>query len=487
MKVVYSPIEKLPPSGMITTIQSGIYTSDVEAFHFYEVIMPAKMKNHFLLILLLVLALVFSTACTASKSKGTQRVSVANDGSQADKRSKQPSMSADGRYVAFASDATNLVDGDNNGVTDVFVRDLRSGTTTRVSISSLGIEGDKPSYWPFISADGRYVTFTSEADNLVNSDTNESGDVFVHDMKTGETQMISVASDGAPGNDLSFWSSISSDGRYVVFMSQASNLVLPDTNYTWDIFLRDRNTGVTKIISNGYDGTQANSQSEYPVISADGRYVAFASDANNLVQGDTNGFRDVFEYDRETGKTILVSVASDGTQANQGTQQFSLSISTDGRYVAFQSLATNLVSIDTNKSWDIFVHDRDKGATTRVSIASDGKEADAGSYGVAISANGRYVAFGSNATDLVPADTNGIMDVFVHDRQTGKTQRVSISSAGAPGNLDSGFTLIAPNGIDFAYGPLITSDGSTVVFMSNASNLVADDTNSSQDIFINTR
>jgi Tol biopolymer transport system component len=309
----------------------------------------------------------------------------------------------------------------------------------------------------------------------------------VHDLKTGKTELVSVATDGTSGNDLSFWSSISSNGRYVVFMSQATNLVPSDTNDTWDIFLRDLTTGETRIVSNGYDGKQANSQSEYPAISADGRYVAFASDATNLVQGDKNGYRDVFEYDRETGKTIRVSVATDGTETDNGTQVFALSISSDGKYVAFASLATTLVPDDTNKVWDIFVHDRDKGDTTRASVSSDGMQADGGSYGVSISANGRYVAFGSNATNLVPEDTNSFMDVFVHDRKSGQTQRVSVASDGTQGNEASGFSLIAPNGIDLAYGPLITSDGKTIAFMSNASNLVVGDTNSNQDIFINTR
>jgi Tol biopolymer transport system component len=455
----------------------------------YEVIMRAKLQNHFPMIFILLIAMVFSTACTSSQFRlpGTLRVSVATDGSQADNRSKQPSISSDGRYVAFTSTAANLVDKDLNGVSDVFVRDLLKRTTTRVSISSSGIEGNQASYWPFISADGRYVTFTSDSDNLVDSDTNGFGDIFLHDMKTGKTEMVSVAMDGNSGNDLSFWSSISSDGRYIVFMSQATNLLAADTNEAWDIFMSDRTNGVTTIISNGYDGKQANSQSEYPVISANGRYVAFASDATNLVEGDTNGYRDVFEHDRETGKTIRVSVASDGTQTDNGTQVFSISISSDGKFVAFSSLATTLVPDDTNKVWDIFVHDRDKGETTRVSVSSDGLQADAGSYGVSISPDGRFVSFGSNATNLVPEDTNGVMDVFVHDRQKGQTLRVSVASDGTQGNESSGFTLIASNGIDFAYGPLIASDGTTITFMSNASNLVVGDTNSNQDIFINTR
>jgi Tol biopolymer transport system component len=449
--------------------------------------MNHKLYLRFLVLVLLLVAMVNSTACTAAQTKGTLRISVASNGTQADQRSKQPSISADGRYVAFASDATNLVKGDTNGVTDIFVRDLVKKTTTRVSVSSQGKEANKASYWPFISSDGRYVTFTSDADNLDALDDNGVGDVFVHDMHTGETKMISRALDGSSGNDLSFWSSISLDGRYVAFMSNATDLVQSDLNDSWDIFLCDRQTGIISLVSMGYDGSQANSQSEYPVISADGRYVAFASDATNIIAGDTNGYRDVFEFNRETGKTIRVSVATDGTQADAGTQAFVISISSDGQFVAFPSLATNLVLNDTNKAWDIFVHDRDKGETTRVSVSSDGQQANAGSYGASISSDGRYVAFGSNATNLVQDDLNGVMDVFVHDRQTGLTERVSVATDGAEGNAASGFILIAPNGIDFAYGSLISADGSTVAFMSNASNLVPEDTNASQDIFVHIR
>jgi Tol biopolymer transport system component len=244
---------------------------------------------------------------------------------------------------------------------------------------------------------------------------------------------------------------------------------------------------VTGLVSFSFDGTQANSQSEYPIISADGQSIAYASDATNIVAGDTNGYRDVFVYDHKANKTFRVSVASDGTQANAGTQAIVISISADGQEVAFPSLATNLVPNDTNEAWDIFVHDMKTFKTIRVSVASDGSQADAGSYGVALSADGRYVTFGSNATNLSPNDTNGVMDVFVHDQQTGKTERVSLANDGTQGNESSGYTLVVSGGIDLAYGSLISSDGGRVVYMSNASTLVADDTNESQDIFVYTR
>lgn len=443
----------------------------------------------FSILICLSVILISSSGCASPQApdSGTQLVSTASGGKPADQRSKQPSISADGRYVAFTSNAANLVKNDTNGVTDVFVRDLQKGKTTRVSVSSKGKQGDKASYWPFISADGRYVTFTSEATNLVDGDDNGVGDVFVRDLKTNKTDLISMGVDGKPGNDMSFWSSISADGRYVVFMSNATNLIASDMNDSWDVFLRDRDTGVTSLASFGFDGSQANSQSEYPVISADGQSIAYASDATNIVPGDTNGYRDVFVYDRKAGKSVRVSVATDGTQANEGTQAFVISISADGQVVAFPSIATNLVPNDTNNAWDIFVHDRSTGETSRVSVSTDGSQANAGSYGVSLSSDGRYVTFGSNASNLVPDDTNAAMDVFVHDRQTGQTQRVSLASDGTQGNDGSGFTLIAPDGIDFAYGSLISTDGSRVVYMSNATNLVPGDTNKSQDIFVYSR
>jgi Tol biopolymer transport system component len=451
--------------------------------------MVKKFRLRLSIMVTLSLILIFSAACTPTytPTTGTQLISLATDGSLANNRSKEPCISADGRYIAFASDATNLVEGDKNGVTDVFVHDLAKGTTTRVSVSNNGTEGNGASYWPFISADGRYVTFTSDATNLVEIDTNDVGDVYVHDNKTGTTELISIAINGKAGDDLSFWSSISADGRYVVFMSNATNLVSSDTNNTWDIFMRDRSKNATKLVSLAYDGTQANNQSEYPVISANGRFVAYASDATNLVPGDNNGFRDVFEFDRASGKTIRVSVATDGTQTNTGNHAFTLSISANGKFVAFSSLATTLIPADKNQGWDIYVHDRDTGETTLVSVSSDGLQGNADSFGESISADGRFIVFESEASNLVPGDANGVKDIFVHDRQTGKTELISVTSDNNPANGTSGFSVLAAGMVDFAYGPLISSDGKTVVFMSDASNLVPADTNGNQDIFVNTR
>jgi Tol biopolymer transport system component len=396
---------------------------------FQEVtVVSLKTIAHFCSMLLL-LALILTPAGSVRAAPGnTTRVSVASDGTQANGGSFTPSISADGRYVAFASIAVNLVSGDTNGVQDIFVHDRQTGQTTRVSVASGGAQANGPSFDPSISADGRYVAFASLATNLVSGDTNNEQDIFVHDRQTGQTTRVSVATGGGQANLASSDPSISADGRYVAFESIASNLVSGDTNNTGDIFVHDRQTGATTRVSIGPGGTQANRGSLAPSISADGRYVAFHSSATNLVSGVTNGTTHIFVHDRQTGATTRVSVASDGTEGNS--VSIKPSISADGRYVAFQSIATNLVSGDTNGTQDIFVHDRQTGQTTRVSVASDGTEGNSGSNDPSISANGRYVAFQSQANNLVSGDTGFITDIFIHDRQTGVTTRVSIAFEG---------------------------------------------------------
>jgi archaellum component FlaF (FlaF/FlaG flagellin family) len=352
---------------------------------------------------------------TTQPSNVTSRVSVASDGTQGNHVSWFPSVSADGRYVAFESNADNLVPSDTNNFEDIFVHDRQTGQTSRISVASDGTQGNGYSAIPAISADGRYVAFSSNADNLVSGDTNGVRDVFVHDRQTGQTSRVSVASDGTQvNNHADSPVAISADGRYVTFESRADNLVPDDTNGFQDVFVHDRQTGQTSRVSVASDGTQGNGLSSGASISSDGSYVAFFSNATNLVPGDTNNDADVFVHDRQTGQTSRVSVTSSGIQGNSGS--YWPFISADGRYVAFDSAANNLVPGDTNNIQDMFVHDRQTGQISRVSVASDGTQANDRSYAPSVSADGRYVAFVAEASNLVPGDTNGFPDVFVHDR-----------------------------------------------------------------------
>ena len=463
------------------------------------------------------------------KSGTTTRVSVGDDGQQANSSSGLASISEDGKFVAFISWATNLGVTDTNGWGDIYVRDVAKGKTTRVSVSSAGDQSNEESLAPVISWNGRYVAFESYASNLVEGDTNLSRDIFVHDRKKGKTTRVSVYEDGAQAGLLSEAPAISRSGTRVAFTSfeafapddvyafdvyvrdwkkkttrratrsagdvegefeadskapvlSASGRVVafwsfadlaPDdtgVGATQDVYVRDAKKGVTERASVGPGGVEADGISYHPAVSGDGRYVAFASDATNLVPGDTNGHPDVFVYDRETGVVERVSVAADGAQATWISLEPSLSH--DGRYVAFRSIAGNLVEGDTNGKWDIFVRDRKEETTTRVSVSSAGAEGngDALEY-PSISPDGRYVAFGSLASDHVAGDTEGFADIFLHDRKTGETIRVSQTPAGAGGQGASQL-------------PDVSKGGKFVAFQSGATNLVPSDTNGSIDVLV---
>ncbi len=374
----------------------------------------------------------------------TQRVSVDSGGAQGNNDSDYASTSADGRCVAFESGATNLVGGDTNGLVDIFVHDCHSGTTERVSLDSGGMQGNGDSLNPSISADGRCVAFHSTATDLVSGDTNLWDDVFVRDRHSGTTERVSVGSGGTQGNSASRFASLSSDGRYVAFDSYATNLVPGDTNTSIDIFVHDRQSGTTVRVSVSSGGVQGDSASRISSISSDGRYVAFYSYATNLVSGDTNGVSDIFVRDLQSGTTERANLSAAGAQGNG----FSLHswISGDGRCVAFASNSNNLVSGDTNPWQDIFVRDLQSGTTERVSVDAAGVQADGPSDYPSISADGRYVSFRSTASNLVSGDTNGVSDVFIHDRQSGTTERVSIGAGGAQGNGDSDRPSVSADG-----------------------------------------
>lgn len=366
----------------------------------------------------------------------TERVSESSSHGQGNGVSDDSYMSADGRYVTFRSTATNLVDGDTNGAMDCFVRDRLTDTTVRVSTGASGEEGNADSDDPAFSADGRYVTFRSKASNFVANDTNGSSwDIFVKDLQTGAIERVSVSSSGAQANNRSSDPAISADGRYVVFSSLASNLVSGDTNGIEDVFLRDRTAGTTIRISVGPGGVQGNGVSDDPILSDDGRYLAYQSLASNLVAGDTNAVRDIFLYDRVTGTTIRVSVSSSGAEADGDNND--PTISGDGSTVAWESAATNLVSGDTNARQDVFRRVLATGVTTRVSVTNSDGQGTGRSSDPSLSHDGAIVAFSSSSASLVSGDTNRKDDIFVRDTVAGTTIRVSVASDGTEANNTS--------------------------------------------------
>lgn len=424
-----------------------------------------------------VLAGGISPALAATTAATTSRVSVSSSEAQADNASNDAVISANGRFVAFSSSATDLVPGDTNGARDVFVRDLIGGTTSRVSVSSGGVQpnGDF-SILPAISADGRYVAFNSDASNLVSGDTNATNDVFLRDRQAGMTRRISVSTAGGQGNAYSgLRLALSADGSHVAYTSEASNLVPGDTNNWGDLFVRDVSAATTSRVNVSGTGAQdtALHTTDAPSISAGGRYVTFSSSGSTLVPGDVNGKADVFIRDRMAGTTALVSVSTAGTQGDRASG--GASISAGGRFIAFTSPASNLVT-DTNPRADVFVRDRATGTTTRVSVSDASAQANGDSYLPSISADGRYVAFASVASNLVRGDTNHFVDVFLRDRRSGSTSRLSVSSSGAQGNGNSTETAGS-----------ISADGRSVVFGSQATNLVPADTNLTDDVFLRDR
>ena len=413
---------------------------------------------------LALLAVLFTPAHATAAATTTTRVSVTGDGTEANAANQGPVISSDGRFVAWTSGATNLVAGDTNGVADVFVKDRVTGAVSRASVASDGTEANASSQVTGISADGRYLVFQSFASNLVGGDTNNLRDVFVHDRQSGATARVSSDSNGTQANRESTDAAISADGRYVVFSSGATNLAVSDmpagdSGQFGDVFVKDRQTGgltrvsvattpAGKVEGAGFSGGAS--------ISADGRYVAFASSASNLVSGDTDTQVDIYVHDRTDSSTVSISgtatspsdfpnISDDGnviayqSGTNTVTNIFVHNRSTgtntlasvsdqsaignglslgpvldaDGSRVTFISTATNLVIGDTNARPDVFRRDLETGKTERVSVAEDGSQADNNSGATDIDASGVHVVFQSSATNLVAGDTNGTSDIFV--------------------------------------------------------------------------
>ncbi|MCB1601013.1 MAG: hypothetical protein R3F18_17005 [Lysobacterales bacterium] len=445
---------------------------------------------------LTVLLLLFAATAQAQ----IQRISTAVDGTEANHDSYEASVSDDGNVIAFRSSASNLLAGDINDLPDVFLRDLNAGTIERVNVDASGNVLNftnlyRGSYAPSVSDDGLRVMFTGYRDFAQGVLRDRLANTTI------EVLQISFTSNNTD-RQARQESRISGNGQFVVFHSRAafqnSEPVSArpgdtGTNGMHSIFLYDAVTNPVPMAERlsrpdltadpscvtdpGIECPEGNADSFAAAVSDDGRRVAFHSHAGNLVPEDDNDFQDVFvkyrfdagdNYQGIAGPIVRVSVSSLGVQANDDSVQ--AAISGNGQFVAFRSLASNLVAGDSNAHWDIFVHDLDTSTTTRVSVSSSGAEANHDSFTPSLSDDGRFVAFRSNASNLVSGDDNARQDIFVHDRSNGATARVSVPAAGGEAN---GHSL----------RPEISGDGQWIVFESDASNLVPADNNQSRDIF----
>jgi cysteine-rich repeat protein len=405
----------------------------------------------------------------------TTRQSVDSSGAQANGNTFGPAITPNSRFLVFQSEATNLVAGDTNVRSDIFVRDRLTATTERVNVATGGAEANDLSLGGALSHDGRFVAFASFASNLVPGDTNGVSDVFLRDRVVGTTECVSVASGGVPGNGMSAVDrfAVSADGRWVVFFSVASDLVAGDANGKWDVFVRDRLTATTTRVSVNSGGVEGDGDSmRVAGITPDGRFVGFESFATNLVLGDTNGVRDAFLHDRTFGTTERISLATGGGEGNANSAWNAMT--PDARWVVFESLATSLVAGDTNAASDVFVRDRTLATTVRVNLSTGGAQGNLQSGTASISDDGRFVAFMTFATNLVAPDTNGGEDVLLRDRTAGTTERASVDSALVQGNARS-------------FHPAMSADGCRIAFVSNATNLVTGDTNGAYDAFLHDR
>lgn len=415
---------------------------------------------------LFIVAGAFAGAATAAGM--TEQVSVSSSGVEENAASAgRPAISADGNLIAFTSAATNLVPGVTSGRENVYLHSRSGGGIELVSVTPSGREPNGASSEPALSADGRYVAFQTAATDLVAG--GPAAEVVVYDRFAHTATAVSVDGKKAADGENP---SISDDGRYVAFQSNNPNLAAPKaTGNPPYIYVRDLAKQKTVLASVSSTGKPVGDFNQNPAISGNGRYVAFQS---NNVPGTTNGSSDVFVHDLQTGSTVLVSVDSAGAPADRGSAS-DPSISDDGRYVAFDAAAQNLVPNDTNQAQDVFVHDMLTGQTNRVSVDNAGNQANGSSddlsVGPQISRDGSHVTFESAASNLVVSDTNGVADVFVHDLQIGATNRDSLDSSANQADGES-------------TDPVIDADGAVVAFLSQATNLVPNDANQAQDVFV---
>ncbi|MBL8842682.1 MAG: hypothetical protein JNL90_14270 [Planctomycetes bacterium] len=430
------------------------------------------------------LLLAFAAAPCFAQAR-FERVTVSTSGAEANGNmgGGKVVLSADGRHVAFDSYASNLAPYDINNTIDVFVRDRQLGTTTLVSVALTGLSGNNFSFLDSMSPDGRFIVFTSGAYDLVKFDTNQQGDIFLHDrdpdgngvFDEGNATIVraSLGNTGVEANAYSSGAGVTADGGTVVFRSDASNLVTGDSNGVSDIFVRDLAAGTTTRVSVSTTGKQSNGYSNECAISRDGTVVMFSSYASNLIASDTNGRQDVFVRDLVAGTTGRVSNGNGGVESDSDALSFSMS--DDGQRVVFWSHATNLVSGDTNNAPDVFLRDRTAGTTTRLSVSEAGVQGNGSSSQGQLSPNGAFVVFSSSADNLAGIETNrNGQDVFVRDLVAGTIRKVSVHPSGKEGDSSSNCYAIS-------------DDGLFVAMLESAFDLIGGDANGIYDLLIRDR
>lgn len=384
---------------------------------------------------ILVMPILMVSAIAPAAEFPTVRVSVSRDGLDPDKPSAHPSISYEGHRVAFHSQASNLVVGNGNGFFHVYVRGVYEQVTARVSVAPSGEPGNGDSSRPSISSDGSFVAFESWAENLVEDDDFFSLEVFVYSRFAGRCYRASVASDGTPGNGNSYEPAMALDDRVIAFTSLADNLVAGDENEASDVFVRERYSNRTRRVSVSSLGVEGDGASYSPEVSPDGRYVVFISNAENLVSFDGNGRPDVFVHDLESRQT---SMASFSTIPSALGGQFGAPTVSNSSFgvMAFTSNAPNLFAGDSNHAWDAIFKTLPFGSMLPASRTSDGFAANGSTLSASINALGRYIAFSSDANNLSPADDNAYCNLFVHDRITGTTMLAAAGLGGEPANGD---------------------------------------------------
>lgn len=419
------------------------------------------MKCHFVAGAVALSALAFAQPST------TSRMTLRSTGQQLALWVTDVAVNADARYCAFSTADSGVVSGDTNGVADVFVRDTLTGIVTRVSVSSTGGQANGASSAPSMSSGGRFIAFVSSASNLVSGDTNGVDDIFVHDRETGITSRISISSAGEQADGPSSEPFINGNGRYVAFTSAATNLVGDDDNGVSDIFVRKLNSRITECASRSQTTNHVgNGHSRSPSMDITGSLLSYSSEASNIYQFDTNGVEDVFV--RFGGQSTRIS-RGNGLIQGDG-PSYDPHVSPDGTYIVYASEATNFFTGDTNGVADLFLFDMFVFGTEHVEIAPAGSQPNGHSWAPKLSYGGRQIAFVSAASNLAPSDNNGVADVFVIDRQSNLTTIASKSSLGVISSAESRSPQVSANG--------------KVAFVSIAANLVPFDTNGIADAFL---